>query len=81
MKIRPMRTKFFHAGRRVGGQAGGRTDGRTDMTNLIAPFRNLSNAVTMQFITHREEVLLLLYKHVSVNASEGRIGIMCEVCM
>ena len=51
------------------------------MTNLIAAFLNFSNAVKMQFITHTEEVLLLLYKHVSVKVSEGRIGIMCEICM
>ena len=73
MKIRPIRTKFFHAG--------GRADGRTDMTNLITAFRNFSNAAKMQFITHREEVLLLLYKYVSVNASEGRMGIMYEIYM
>jgi hypothetical protein len=51
------------------------------MTNLIATFRNFSNAAKMQFIIHREEVLLLLYKYVLVNASEGRVGIMCEIYM
>jgi hypothetical protein len=51
------------------------------MKNLIAAFRNFSNAATVQFITHREEVLLLLYEHVSVNASEERIVITYEVYM
>jgi hypothetical protein len=77
MEILPKRTKFFNAGRR----AGGRTGGRTDMTYLIAAFRNFSNEAKMQFITHREEVLLLSHKYVSVNASERRMGIMYEMYM
>lgn len=51
------------------------------MTNLITVFRNFSNAAKMQFITHRKEVLLLLYEYVSVPASEGRMGVMCEIYM
>jgi hypothetical protein len=40
IKIRQVGAELFH----TDWQAGGRTDGQTDMTKLIVPFHNFSNA-------------------------------------
>lgn len=62
-------------------RAGRLTEGRTDMTNLIASFRNFSNAPKLQFVPNREEVPLLLNKDASVNDSEGRMNIIYGIFM